>query len=323
MFALGDREYPGLAKLVEEAGELVQAVSRLLTAGDLDEGHLASLRLAYLHELADVTAALDFLASHRTVAERSQISARFVDQLGGLRHRYAAGLLPAHPDLHVLVEEVGGLLGVAGRLMATHGTPEHWSGADLASNYLYRLASATSAAEFAAGFASSAERARVRDRMQDKLRLFQRWHREAGGSVALTSLGDTDLVALARRSLVAVCADVGCAYSAGEAPDLLAALAHLRRTEATTSRTYQLSPGEAITGILRGPGEPRGGVATWVVASLEIPDLSFHLALGDALIDRLLAAIPRGLPVRIYRRSSAAWGTRPEYRLLPVADSPR
>lgn len=63
MFAIGDQEWPGISKLVEELGELGQVCGKLMgTGGKIEhwdgEGNL-DRRL--LNEMADVAAAIEFV----------------------------------------------------------------------------------------------------------------------------------------------------------------------------------------------------------------------------------------------------------------------
>jgi NTP pyrophosphatase (non-canonical NTP hydrolase) len=62
MFALGDRDWPGAAKVLEEAGEVVQVFGKLLaTAGRTEHWDgKGDLRDRLLDELVDLQAAIDF-----------------------------------------------------------------------------------------------------------------------------------------------------------------------------------------------------------------------------------------------------------------------
>ena len=63
-FAFGDENWPGLAKLVEECGEVVQVVGKLMmTHGD--PAHWSGdLRAMLVDEVADVCAASMFVMEH-------------------------------------------------------------------------------------------------------------------------------------------------------------------------------------------------------------------------------------------------------------------
>lgn len=77
MFAIGDQEWPGISKLVEECGEALQICGKLMgTGGELEhwdgEGNLKK-RLE--DELADLQAAIAFMCrvndfDHERMAER-------------------------------------------------------------------------------------------------------------------------------------------------------------------------------------------------------------------------------------------------------------
>lgn len=68
MFDIGSKpglEYPGVSKLVEETGELLQVIGKLMATGDSPEHWSgADLRQEFVIELADVHAALSFVSQH-------------------------------------------------------------------------------------------------------------------------------------------------------------------------------------------------------------------------------------------------------------------
>lgn len=74
-FAIGDQKWPGVSKLIEEMGELNQVLGKLMgSRGSLVHwsGDLGQM----LHEeLADVLAAIDFVATHGRL-DMDQIRAR-------------------------------------------------------------------------------------------------------------------------------------------------------------------------------------------------------------------------------------------------------
>ena len=83
MFAFGDKEWPGLAKLNEEAGELVQVIGKLMMTHD-EAGHWegSDLRVRLVEEMADVVAGVDFLAFHvLTAEERDALRVRVREKL--------------------------------------------------------------------------------------------------------------------------------------------------------------------------------------------------------------------------------------------------
>lgn len=76
-FAFGDDEWPGIAKLIEEMGEVGQVVGRLMAL----HGQLATLggidvKRDLVKELADLQAAIDFVMGERTREERGVFTER-------------------------------------------------------------------------------------------------------------------------------------------------------------------------------------------------------------------------------------------------------
>lgn len=62
MFAIGDGEWPGISKLVEEAGEVVQVCGKLMgTRGVAQHWDGSDLRDRLQEELADLQAAITFV----------------------------------------------------------------------------------------------------------------------------------------------------------------------------------------------------------------------------------------------------------------------
>lgn len=62
MFAIGDQDWPGISKLVEEMGEVQQICGKLLgTRGDTKHWNVPDLKAALEDELADLKAAIEFL----------------------------------------------------------------------------------------------------------------------------------------------------------------------------------------------------------------------------------------------------------------------
>lgn len=88
MFAFGDRRWPGLAKLAEEAGEVVQVIGKLMmTRGEVDhwDCHVESkplLNERLADEMADCTAAILFVLDHFTTdGLKERYNARVVIKL--------------------------------------------------------------------------------------------------------------------------------------------------------------------------------------------------------------------------------------------------
>ena len=65
MFAIGDVEWPGISKLLEEAGEVSQVCGKLMGShGDIDHWDGTDLRSRLIEELADLKAAIEFVVVH-------------------------------------------------------------------------------------------------------------------------------------------------------------------------------------------------------------------------------------------------------------------
>lgn len=62
MFAIGDKEWPGISKLVEECGETLQVCGKLMgAAGQEQHWDGSNLHVRLEEELADLTAAILFV----------------------------------------------------------------------------------------------------------------------------------------------------------------------------------------------------------------------------------------------------------------------
>lgn len=92
MFAIGDKEWPGLSKLMEEAGEVVQVGGKLMgTHGATNHWDGTSLRERLFEEMADLQAAIEFVQSHNmTIKERLAFFRRVADKRD-LFERWHAG----------------------------------------------------------------------------------------------------------------------------------------------------------------------------------------------------------------------------------------
>ena len=71
-FAIGSRVWPGLSKLAEEAGEVVQVIGKLIATGGSPEhwDGLGDLRTRLENEIADLTAACIFVAKANGLDEQ-------------------------------------------------------------------------------------------------------------------------------------------------------------------------------------------------------------------------------------------------------------
>jgi NTP pyrophosphatase (non-canonical NTP hydrolase) len=65
MFAIGDKQWPGISKLVEEAGEVLQVCGKLQgTGGQVNHWDGTDLKVRLEEELGDLVAAIDFVVDH-------------------------------------------------------------------------------------------------------------------------------------------------------------------------------------------------------------------------------------------------------------------
>ena len=64
-YAIGSRKWPGLSKLIEEAGEVTQVAGKLLgTNGAAQHWDGSNLRERLVEEMGDMLAAVRFVANH-------------------------------------------------------------------------------------------------------------------------------------------------------------------------------------------------------------------------------------------------------------------
>lgn len=71
MFAIGDQEWPGISKLVEEMGELTQVCGKLMGSRGKTNHWSGDLREKLVEELGDVAAALVFVISENLSDEET------------------------------------------------------------------------------------------------------------------------------------------------------------------------------------------------------------------------------------------------------------
>lgn len=89
---------------------------------------------------------------------------------------YSIGGTP-YPGLSKLIEEAGEVIQVAGKLIATGGASEHWDGSDLRARLQEEIADVMAACRFVIDW-NGLDHEAIEDRMDDKQRLFDKWHRE-------------------------------------------------------------------------------------------------------------------------------------------------
>lgn len=73
-FALGSDKWPGLAKLNEECGELVQVIGKIMAHPSPDEAKKLHDRL--IEEMADVDAAIDYVIKNNKKVKGKRIDKR-------------------------------------------------------------------------------------------------------------------------------------------------------------------------------------------------------------------------------------------------------
>lgn len=81
MFAIGDDEWPGISKLVEECGEVAQVCGKLMgTRGAATHYDGSNLKLRLEEELADLQAAINFVRA-ACALDADAIEARAIKKL--------------------------------------------------------------------------------------------------------------------------------------------------------------------------------------------------------------------------------------------------
>jgi NTP pyrophosphatase (non-canonical NTP hydrolase) len=80
------------------------------------------------------------------------------------------------PGISKLVEELGEVAQVAGKLIATGGRPAHWDGTNLRVRLEDELADLEAAIAFVIQ-RNGLDADRIAERREAKLRLFREWHR--------------------------------------------------------------------------------------------------------------------------------------------------
>lgn len=91
MFAIGDSEWPGLSKLSEESGEIVQVIGKLMgTGGNVQHWDGSNLKVELEKEIADVLAAIEFV-SQRCDLDINAITNRMLLKLKRFEQWHALG----------------------------------------------------------------------------------------------------------------------------------------------------------------------------------------------------------------------------------------
>lgn len=93
-FMIGSDVWPGIAKLAEECGEVVQVVGKIIAlAGAENYTHWdgSDVRERLLEEMADVTAAIQFVWAHNLLGERQAFEQRVEEKFGRFQQWHAEG----------------------------------------------------------------------------------------------------------------------------------------------------------------------------------------------------------------------------------------
>lgn len=100
-YSIGSRNWPGLAKLTEEAGEVIQVAGKIIAAnGETEHWDMTGTDVSMLaerleDELADVTAAIVFLTEHNPLLDTGRINTRANEKLALFRQWHADNLKQA------------------------------------------------------------------------------------------------------------------------------------------------------------------------------------------------------------------------------------
>lgn len=77
MFTVGDDQWPGIAKLIEECGEVGQICGKLVAAeGDTEHFDGTNLARRLEEEMGDTLAAIEFVCRHCEHIDRDAVVAR-------------------------------------------------------------------------------------------------------------------------------------------------------------------------------------------------------------------------------------------------------
>jgi len=100
-FAFGDQEWPGVAKVIEEMGELGQVLGRIMAvhgAPAFLDVPPTDLRAQFVRELADLRAAIDFCSGELTRDERGLFAERRTTKLQLFQKWHREQRWPGAPD---------------------------------------------------------------------------------------------------------------------------------------------------------------------------------------------------------------------------------
>ena len=75
MFAIGDKDWPGVSKVLEEMGELQQVLGKLMGVRGQTHHWSGDLRKMLVEEMADLFAALNFFQKHCLTEDEAEAAA--------------------------------------------------------------------------------------------------------------------------------------------------------------------------------------------------------------------------------------------------------
>lgn len=97
-YSIGSDTWPGLSKLAEEAGEVLQVVGKLIGSGGVeDHWDGSNLRARLIEEIGDLSAALRFVVEENDL-DVDAVEARHQLKLALFRQWHDDAAPPPHPD---------------------------------------------------------------------------------------------------------------------------------------------------------------------------------------------------------------------------------
>lgn len=98
-FAIGSKVWPGLSKLMEECGEVLQIVGKIVgTGGDTKHWAEENLATRLEEELGDALAAINFVMDNNPQLRRSAILLRCLEKQQRFEQWHAEPIPPISPE---------------------------------------------------------------------------------------------------------------------------------------------------------------------------------------------------------------------------------
>lgn len=94
-FSIGSKVWPGTSKLLEEQGELIQVLGKLMATGGSTKHWSGDLRKMLIEEMGDVLAAIAFFRAENLTFEETSSVADRTEQKLALFQKWHAN--PEHP----------------------------------------------------------------------------------------------------------------------------------------------------------------------------------------------------------------------------------